>query len=69
MFAVTRLSLLNSTDPKLFFHENLQKNIEDMHFLTKKSEIQILLQYSICYLYIKEITITKIKTILPTYLP
>ena len=29
MFAVTRPSLLKSTNPKLFFPENLQKIIED----------------------------------------
>ena len=29
MFAVTRPSLLKSTEAKLFFHENLQKIIED----------------------------------------
>ena len=30
MFAVTRPSLLNFTDSKLFFSENLQKIIEDL---------------------------------------
>ena len=40
-----------------------------MYFLSKKSEIQILLQCSICSLYRKEITLKKKKkqSYLPTY--
>ena len=30
MFAVTRPSLLKSTDPKFFFRKNLQKIMEDL---------------------------------------
>ena len=41
MFAITRPFLLKSTEPKLFFRENLQKIIEDLYLFTKKSEIFI----------------------------
>ena len=41
MFAVTRPSLLKSTDPKPIFRENLQKIIEDLHLFTENSEICI----------------------------
>ena len=41
MFAVTRPSVLKCINSKYFFRENLQKIIEDLYLLTKKSEICI----------------------------
>ena len=42
-------SLLNSksNDPKLFFQENLQKIIEDLHLFTEKSEICISVPFNV----------------------
>ena len=42
-------SLRNSkgTNPKLFFYENLQKIIEDLHLFTEKSEICISVPFNV----------------------
>ena len=42
MFAVTRPSLLKSTDPKLSFCENLQKIIEDIFAYRKVRNVHLL---------------------------
>ena len=41
MFAVTRTTMYQSTDPKLFFARIYKKTIEDLYLVTKKSEICI----------------------------
>ena len=41
MFAVTRTTIYQSTDPKLFFARIYKKTIEDLYLVTKKSEICI----------------------------
>ena len=41
MFAATRLSLLKSTNPKLFFGKIIQKIIEDLYLFTERLGICI----------------------------